>query len=105
MSVRSQETSKNISIRFAFCAVCTTGTLVLRNAFSRLESSQRLHRVPGAFISLVRFAPAAQTCAPNAINRAGTEFPSGAPKKRDRVVSIKCKSAPTGTLAPTGMDA
>ena len=33
------------------------------------------------------------------------EFPSGAPKKRDHTVSIKCKSAPTGTLAPTGMDA
>ena len=65
MSVMSQEMSKNISIRFAFCAVCPPGSLVLRNAFSRLESSQRLHRVPGAFISLVRFALLARTYAPN----------------------------------------
>lgn len=54
---------------------------------------------------LVRFSALPKTCAPFAINRVGTEFPSGAPKKRDHTVSIICKSAPTGTLAPTGMDA
>ena len=41
-------------------------------------------------ICLVRFSALPKTCAPFAINRAGTEFPSGAPKKRDHTVGIIC---------------